>query len=270
MTNRQADGVRWTALRPIPDSARSDEATAVLILMEQGLLARFRRLQASERRLRGAVARAQRAAGRQSVRQVERERQRLGRELHTGVGQLLAAMRMQLEIVQDGLGKPPVPVALALDRIDSLAAEALEQVRTISRGFYPPQWQRLSMDAALRHLWESSGGGLRFAGGVRVGGACDTDPETKALLFRAAQEGMSNVIRHARATRVDVALENMGGRLVLTVQDDGIGFDTAAPMSGGGIGLYAIREDMAALGGKLLVASGASGTKLEVTIPLPS
>lgn len=262
------------AYGPLPIEVRAREPGLVLIQLENGLLKRLLRLQMVESRLWRMVSRRRGRAGRRAVRQIERERQRLGRELHTGVGQLLAAIRMQLEIVSTHLPNPAATVQQALERIGLLAAEALDQVRSVSKRLHPPEWQRLSLVDAVRHLWEISGVAQRFAGGMTTTTlTADPDPELKTLIYRAAQEALSNVMRHARATRVDLALSNSGGQIHLTVQDDGVGFDTAhvlagRPDSAAGIGLRSIREQAADLGGKLLVRSGPLGTTLEISVPL--
>jgi len=217
--------------------------------------------------------RAQRDAGRRSIRQVEHERQRLGRELHTGIGQLLAAIRIQLELIEVKGLHPTAEIADELACIGMLADDALEQVRTVSKGLYLPAWQTMPLDDALLQLWERSGMAQRFTGGVRLGPLPgEPDAETKSLLYRAAQEGLSNVVRHASAHRVDLALNADDDRLTLTVADDGIGFDPAGALaraaSACGIGLRAIREQAAGLGGRFRVESGISGTRLELSVPL--
>jgi len=245
-----------------------------LIELENNLLQRLLRLQTAEARLANVVWQTRRRGGRRAVQQIERERQRLGRELHTGVGQLLAAITMQVDILQNQIPDRAPPVEQALRHIGLLAAEALDQVRSLSRRVHPPEWQRLSLDAALRQLWEISGIAQRFAGEVRLPTpALEVDPELKTLLYRATQEALSNIIRHSRASRVDLTLEQQGDRLVLTIHDNGVGFDPARVFSGlpdiaNGLGLRAIREHASALGGKLLVQSGPLGTTLEISVPV--
>jgi two-component system NarL family sensor kinase len=204
------------------------------------------------------------------------ERQRLGRELHTGVGQMLAAIHLHLEAISAELPSPPANVGQALDRISTLAADSLEQVRDISRRLHPPEWQRLTLESAIRQLWEISGVPQRFEASLEVH-ALPWEPslEAKVLIYRGLQEALSNLVRHSRATRVDVALEVSGGQIVLSIGDNGVGFDAqrafSAPASlTSGIGLRAIREMAQELGGKLEVKSGADGTKLVVTVaPFP-
>jgi len=95
----------------------------------------------------------------------------------------------------------------------------------------------------------------------------------KILIYRAMQEALSNISRHSHATRVEASLAPSEGTVVLRVTDNGVGFDPAklasAPASvASGLGLRAIREQAAALGGKLALESGPSGTTLVLTAPL--
>lgn len=262
-------------LAMLPVSSRAGEITAVLILMERAFAARMRRLEAAELRLRKDAARSRLASGRRTLRHIEDERRRLGRELHTGIGQLLAAIRIQLEIVREQCADAPPGVAQAVDRIERLAADALEQVRSLSHAIYPPEWQSLSLDAALYQLWNHSGIAQRFTGDIRVASVGDLNADVKTLFYRAAQEGLGNAMRHSRASSIDLSLEHSAGRLRLTIEDDGVGFDAARvfhvnPNPGCGLGLRALREQVAALGGRLRVDSGRAGTTLEVSVPLPS
>ena len=169
---------------------------------------------------------------------------------------------------------PPAEVTQALQQIAALADDAAEQVRSISRRLYAPEWQRLPLEVALQQLWDLSGVAHRFAGTVHLAPLRhEPQPDVKTLLYRAAQEALANVIRHSRATQLDLALENPGDRVILAVQDNGIGFDTVRMFQGpqsvaAGIGLRSIREQAAALGGKLLVQSGPRGTKVEISVPV--
>jgi len=201
------------------------------------------------------------------------ERQRLARELHTGVGQMLAAIRLQMDIVSAYFPNAPDAARLALSHIGDLADDALQQVRSVSQRLNPPEWQRLSLSAALQQLWVVSGIPERFGGSIQVEAApSDPDPALKALIYRTAQEALSNLIRHSRASRVDAVLEQHGDRLILTIVDDGVGFDAAAfeskPASlASGMGLRSIRELAGGLGGKFAIESGPVGTKLVVSVP---
>lgn len=264
---RDLGGLTW-----LNDPARSAPGRGESLLsLQHGLLRRYFRLEEAERRL--ARQARQGGAGGRAVHQVELERQRLSRDLHTGVGQLLAAIRLQIESIEIQLPNVPAPVRQALERISTLARDALEQVRAISGRLHPPEWQRLTIEAALRQLWELSGIPQSSEGSLRIE-PLPREPslEWKILTYRAAQEAFSNLAQHARATRVEASLETRGGRLVLTVRDNGPGFDAAglfsAPASlASGIGLRSIREQAAGLGGRLDIRSGPTGTTLELSAP---
>lgn len=254
---------------PAADAVREDEVD--LLRLECNLLLHYFRLRLAEDRL----SRRTRRAGRtRALHQIELERQRLGRELHTTVGQQLSAIRLQSEVVATALSVDNQAAQQALDRISTLTADALEQVRSISRILHPPEWQRLSLEAALQQLWEMSGIPERFEASLRVENLPrEPSLEAKVLIYRAAQEAASNLVRHSRATRVEAVLSESAGLLALRIQDNGVGFDVASVFGspariGGGIGLRSIREQADELGGRLVVESGPDGTTLEVTVPI--
>jgi len=252
--------------------AFSDEAGSLLAL-QSSLVKHYFELQQAAEGLSNRAESLGRGTGGGAIRQIELERQRLGRELHTGLGQLLAAIRLQLEVVASQLPHPPELVAKALDRIATLAADALEQVGSISHRLHPPEWQRLTLEAAILQLWEYSGIPERLEASLRVEPLPrEPEQEIKVLIYRGAQEALANLTRHAHATKIDMALEAHGDRIILRIEDNGVGFDVAkllaAPASvASGIGLRSIREQAAALGGRLAITSGPEGTKLELSAP---
>jgi signal transduction histidine kinase len=256
-----------------PQTTGSEEAWSLLRLHGSLLRHNFG-LQEAERNLSYITGgKRPRGGGRVAIRQMERERQRLGRELHTGVGQMLVAIRLQLEVVAAQVPNPPAPASQALDRISTLAASALEQVRDVSRRLHPPEWQRLSLEAALQQLWDLSGIPQRYQASLQLRPLPqEPDFEIKVFLYRAAQEALSNLIRHSRATRIEMSLEAWAGRIALTIQDNGVGFDTARSLSAppgvaSGIGLRSIRDQAEVLGGGLAIDSSPAGTRLIISAP---
>ena len=234
----------------------------------EGLLGRYFQLERAERKLAASIRGARDSRRAPAVHQMERERRRLGRDLHTGVGQLLAAIRLQLEVIATQMPNPAQEVQQALGRIDWLSQEALQQVRGISRGLYPPEWQRLTLEEALRQLWEVTGIGQRFDGRLSLGRLPrDPSQEIKVLIYRTAQEGLSNIARHSSASRVEMTLETISDRIVLTMHDDGRGFDPAAPGADAGLGLRSMRDAAAEVGAEFEVESAPGSTTLSVCAP---
>jgi two-component system NarL family sensor kinase len=249
------------------------EQLAGLLRVHCQLLRKLGRLQQAERELHNRAQWFRNSHGRTAIRQIERERRRLSGELHTGVGQMLAAMRLQLEFITTQVVDPPPAVTQALSRLLTLAQDGLQEVRGISKSLNPPEWQRLSLESALQQLWELSGIQESCEVTVRVAPLPhDPDLEVKVLLYRAAQEALSNLIRHSHARYAGLSLEVREDRLILTIYDDGVGFDVeeylAAPATiSSGIGLRSIRDQAGSIGGKLVVKSSRLGTTLEITAP---
>jgi len=249
------------------------DASGGLIDLQESFLTHFFQLLIAERRLFQQTRFTRRGSGRKAIRQMELERRRLGRELHTGAGQMLAAIRIQLELIAAEMPEASSSVQQALERISVLAANTLEQVRAISKRLHPPEWQRLTLHEAIRQLWEISGVPQRFQATLDLDPLpAEPDLEVKVLLYRAMQEALSNLSRHSKATRVRANL-HCQDRLTLSIVDDGIGFDVEKVLHSpgdiaSGIGLRSIREQAEVLGGKLIVESSPTGTKLEVTVAL--
>jgi two-component system NarL family sensor kinase len=257
--------------RTILEPRNADAAAGgALLPVERSLVRHCFRLMSAERALHARVRRG-RSGG--AIRQIEMERQRLGRDLHTGVGQMLAAMRLQIEAILEQLPNPPAQVQQALERISTLVGDALDQVRSLSRRLHPPEWQRLTLENALEQLWNLSGIPTRFEASLRIE-PLPADPglELKTLVYRAAQEALSNIAQHSLATRVAASLGAPAGALELRISDNGVGFNlagflSAPPSVASGIGLRAIREQAAGLGGRLDIVTGANGTTLTLTAP---
>lgn len=255
-----------------PPGEQTDMET--LVNLQNRFIQRYFRLQQMERKLLARARAKKPLGGKKAIEQIELERQRLGRDLHTGVGQMLAATRLQLEIIESQMPQPPAEVKKALDRVSALASQALDQVRSVSRRLHPPEWQRLSLAEAVRQLWELSGLPQKAQTTIYITpGLPEPELEGKILIYRAAQEALSNVARHSKATIVSLALVARGKRLQLTVRDNGVGFDAQAMLNAPanlakGIGLRAIREQAVAMGADFGVRSGPNGTTLEASVPI--
>ena len=220
-----------------------------------------------------AVERRSRSLSRSVWRVQEAEHRRLARELHDGVGQLLVALKHQLESVRRedlGPGKVADAIAAALDT----ATQALNDTRELSRLLRPAILDDLGLMPALGWLART----VRERFGIEVtmelsGIEERFDRELETLAFRIVQEALTNVAKHsgAKAARVDV--ERTPYHLRLLVADEGRGFDPARPQGADGeegtVGLRGMRDRAELFGGRIRIDSAAGrGTRIEVVVPL--
>jgi signal transduction histidine kinase len=216
---------------------------------------------------REAPRRVGRSTGSAILRELERERSRIARELHAGAGQPLAGMKMNLEMLDDCCVAMPPEGREALARLQTLAQQALEQVRAVSHSLHPPAWQNLTTVEALHNLIEMSGLASRLDVRLNLESLSAEPPHaTKIAIYRCAQECISNIVRHSGATSLTISLGARGSMIELRIEDNGSGFDRALP--GKGIGLRALAEHASALGGTCEIASGQTGTVVAIKLPL--
>lgn len=217
---------------------------------------------------------ASRSPGRLVLEELERERSRIARELHAGAGQPLAGIKLNLEMLDGWATDLPVAGREALVRLQSLADQALQQVRAVSHNLHPPDWQALRIEDALWELIRSSGLGDRLEVELNIEALAEQPSHAvKVALYRCAQECLSNIARHSSATRLMMSLALMSEdaanpAIELLVEDNGPGFSQETATPGKGIGLKAMREHASDLGGSCEVSSSEHGVKIRVRFPL--
>ena len=196
------------------------------------------------------------------------ERNRLARELHDSVKQQIFAVSMQLSAARAVLGPASGPASGPLVEAERLVDQAKGELTMLVRQLRPAALENREIVPALRkHIDEwSQQTGIGAAAQLAV--ELPLSGELEEALLRITQEGLSNVARHSGATAVRVRLDRQGEVAVLTIADDGHGFDTAH-VNGHGVGLPSMRERAQALGGHLTVESVAGqGTTLTASCPL--
>lgn len=202
--------------------------------------------------------------------QHEEERRRLSRELHDETAQVLSAVKMQLGVLAESLVDTDRD---RLMRAQTLLDEGIRGIRHVTDALRPSLLDDLGLLPALRSLV----GAFRARSEVSV--AVDLEArlpkmseEAELALFRALQEGLSNVARHAAATHVRVTLDLRGGNVELEVEDNGRGIateDLPRLEREGHMGIAGMRERIHALGGSVELRNASRGTILRITVPLP-
>ena len=203
----------------------------------------------------------------------EEERRSIARELHDEVGQVLTAIKVELAVAQRSFEAAGVKVD-ALSDARKITDGALHTVRDLSRLLHPSMLDDLGLPAAID--WYLKGFGRRH--GIRMellqDGVEERLPaEAEAGIYRIVQEALTNVAKHAQATTCRVFLQRLTHTVLVTIEDDGVGFrpeEVSMPGASRGIGLVGIRERVAQLRGELRLESGpGKGTRLTVEIPAP-
>ncbi len=202
------------------------------------------------------------------VRQHEEERRRLSRELHDETAQVFSAVKMQLEALRSML---PVTAHVRLDRLLALVDTGIRSIRQVTSDLRPSLLDDLGLLPALRSLVsdfaERSGLAARFDAPASLP---TLSADADLALFRALQEALSNVARHADGTSVQVAVQVSDGALHMVVQDDGHGFPSSngrVQEPNGRMGLTGMRERMLAVGGQVTTSNHERGAEVRIDIP---
>jgi two-component system, NarL family, sensor histidine kinase UhpB len=193
----------------------------------------------------------------------EAERRRIAQELHDEVGQSLTAVLLSLKRAAD---QAPEPVRTDLRNAQEITRGSLEEVRRLARRLRPGVLEDLGLVSALTSLCTEIAAhtGLvivrRFQPGLSA-----LDPEVELVLYRVAQEGLTNIVRHSGASRAELELRRTADAVVLRLSDDGHGIGAAVE----GAGIRGMRERALLVEGRLSLQPGSGGgTVLSLTVPL--
>ncbi|HEY5400219.1 MAG TPA: histidine kinase, partial [Trebonia sp.] len=228
------------------EKARSDPVSAAEdklltdLASQAGLALRNARLTAE---LRASID-TLRASRRRLVRAQDDERQRIERNLHDGAQQQLVALSVGLAVLDAAADDPEQVRELAGQLRDGLRA-AIDDLRALARGIYPPLLADRGLAAALRAQADRAPTPVH----VDADGVGRLPREAEATVYFCVLEALQNVAKYAAASLTTVELRQAGGRLTFLVTDDGAGFDLAGPMTGSGV--QGMRDRLAALGGSL-------------------
>jgi signal transduction histidine kinase len=209
------------------------------------LLARLDELRASRQRLVAAQ---------------DEERRRLERNLHDGAQQNLVAIKVKLGLAEVMSSKDTEKARELISGLKSDVDEALETLRDLARGIYPP----LLADKGLTAALESQARKATLPVTVEADGVNRYPQEVEAAVYFCCLEALQNIQKYAGATKATIRLSAEDATLRFEVEDDGRGFD---PLKAVGSGLQNMRDRLDALGGVLTIRSSANGTRLIGSLP---
>jgi signal transduction histidine kinase len=203
----------------------------------------------------------------------EAERARVSRDLHDDVGQALTSVLLGLRLVDDSLNAPAVNLDDVRGRsadLRELVADALRRARQLAFDLRPTVLDDVGLAPALERLSTvvARRAGLRVELAVTLPPDERLAPETETVVYRVVQEALTNVVRHARASTVSIAVTSFGERVRAHVEDDGMGFDPSSSAARGHLGLVGMEERAHLVGGTIAVSSRpGEGTTVLVEVP---
>jgi signal transduction histidine kinase len=205
-----------------------------------------------------------RASRQRLVSAQDEERRRLERNLHDGAQQQLVALAVKLRLAEQLADRDPAKVKEQLAALQSETGDALENLRDLARGIYPP----LLADKGLVAALESQARKSVVPVTIEANGVGRYPQEAEAAVYFSCLEALQNVAKYASATRATVTLSDGDGRLRFEVSDDGVGFEPTATAHG--TGLQGIADRIAVLDGEVEVRSApGAGTTVTGALPVP-
>jgi signal transduction histidine kinase len=203
----------------------------------------------------------------------EAERGRIAGELHDSLGQELILIKNRVQLALNSAASPS-DLRAQLQRLHEMAAQAIAELRQISRDLRPHHLDQLGLTRALETVIGAAAQSSNLAIERKLDSVDDLFPPERAIhLYRVVQESLSNILKHAQARSVRIGLERGLRHVRLWIEDDGRGLPVAPGGSdppAGGLGLGSMAERVRILGGTFGIASGSDrGTRIEIEIPTP-
>lgn len=246
---------------------RVQDRTQQLANVNDALVAEVAERMRTERSLESSRQELRQLAS-QLIRVQEEDRRRISRDLHDDVNQRLALFAIELQRLEQQL---PAPHHQALASLSNRIAELSEDVRHLAYAYHPSILDDLGLSIAMQRLVEDVAARNQIDAHID----CDHLPEglsqeVATCIYRVAQESLGNIVRHAKASRVNVTLGRSNMGLTFSIADNGVGFLTGHPQSEtGGLGLLSMNERVTLVGGTLMIESAiGTGTRVQATIPL--
>ena len=230
----------------------------------------YRRYQwKQEAKMRTAFLKQQEEATRAVLEAEEAERQRIAKDLHDGVGQMMSAAKMNLSAFEDGHQFKTADDKQAFEKIISLVDDSCKEVRAVSHNMMPNALLKNSLAAAVREFIDKLDHRKLKVHLYTEGLEEKLDSNVETVLYRVIQECVNNVIRHSGADTVDITLIHEPEEITATIEDNGSGFDMADQEKFNGIGLRNIRTRVEYLRGTVDFDSApGKGTLVAIHVPL--
>lgn len=203
----------------------------------------------------------------------ERERRRIAVDLHDRIGHALANVKMQLGVLKQTIDNPES--LEPIERISQLTDQSIQDTQSLTFDLSPPVLYDLGLEAAIEWLVDQTQEQHRLSVAFEDDQAPKPlDESIRVLAFQAARELLFNIVKHAQAHHVWVAMNQVDGKVQISIEDDGIGLQASmqgrkTTKKGGGFGLFSIQERLKHVGGSLEISSDPSqGTRMVLSVPM--
>ena len=210
------------------------------------------------------------ALGGMLIRAQERERSRIASEIHDDFSQRLAVMALELENAEEAIGASPDEAVRQVHNILNSASELGADLHTLSHRLHSSTLERLGLVPGVTALCKEFAVQL----GIEVDLLTDdvprsVHPDAALCLFRIVQEGLRNLKKHSGATKAQVRLGRTGGKLFVSVSDEGIGFEVHDLAEKGGLGIRSMEERVSLMGGRFeILSKPGKGTRIDAWVPI--
>ena len=200
----------------------------------------------------------------------EQEKSRIARELHDELGQLLTMLQMDVAWCKEALPRGREAFETRRERLEKLRKSTIAATRRSAADLRPLMLDDLGLVPSLEWLVENFSQRTGIACALSVGERELALPKAHAsAIFRIVQESLTNIAKHADASRAEIALERDEDELVVRVADDGVGFSPQAPRKPGSLGLFGLRERASLMGGEAsIISAPGEGTTIVVRLPV--
>jgi PAS domain S-box-containing protein len=203
------------------------------------------------------------------LRRIEQEQERIGRDLHDGLCQILVGTKYRVGALEKMIANQNHASATAMAMaVEAMINDTIQQARNLAKGLNPVQLAANGLALALEALAKDIEGAGIARCSFRLGAARNiTDRNVGNHLYRITQEAVQNAIKHGKARKISIVLRKLAGRIILRVGDDGVGFSVQPEISDGA-GLHNMRTRTVMIGGTLAIRPGRRGGSV-ITVSLP-
>lgn len=265
----------WFQMSIIPQVQQGRTPTVLLICQDiTAYIAAKKDIDESSRLNLEKEIQLQRSIAFQVIQAQEVERERIGKDMHDGIGQILTALKFNIESIN--LAKPE-KAKKKIELIKQIAGDIIKRVREVTFNLRPPELGDYGLDKGLAKLAEgvSAFTGKEVNYENKSGFSLRLAPEVETNLYRMTQEAVNNSVKYAESNFISITLNHSKDMLSIKVVDDGKGFDTSVDSSqnaiSGGMGLSSMKERAKYVNGRIFVnSSPGNGSKITINVPLVS